>query len=323
MGRRTLKQALILVFTVVISLAAGPSLADDLEKKVDSGKVASVTGPDIDLGDVNIEGGLVKRTFELHNGNSTDLVLKGAFTSCACTKTFIEMPDGTLSKPFGMSIPRNWYRVIKPGERFKVHVQFDPAYHGIKGVGPFRRNVYLVTSATADDNLSSRLPLIRYGTVSTLTLSGKVLSAADYVSRYPKQNFSEVLGDFRFPLKEHDFGVVRQSGGSVQFDLPFRYEGKDPVTISGTPTSCACASASISRNKFEPGDSGVLTIRFDPNYHEEPEGRFFKDVLILTDPPQKENVQFRIWAEVDLDLGPEAYKFKEHKDDDDEHGEGG
>jgi len=316
MGRRTLKQALILVFAIVISLAGNPSWADDLEKQVDSGKVASETGPDVDIGDVNIDGGLVKSTFELHNSNSTDLVLKGAFTSCACTKTFIELPDGTLSKPFGMSLPGKWFRVIKPGERFKVHVEFDPAYHGPKGVGSFRRRVYLVTSATADDNMSSTLPLVRYGTVSTLRLSGKVLSAADYESRYPKPDLNEKIGDFLFPTKEHDFGVVRQSGGTVQIDLPFRYEGKELVTVTGTPTSCACTSASISQNVLQPGDSGVLTIRFDPNYHEEPQGKFFKDVLILTDLPGKEEVSIRVWAEVDLDLGPESFKFKEHKDDD-------
>lgn len=319
MGRRTLKQALILAFTVVISLAAGPALADDLEMKVDSGKVASITGPDIDLGDVNIDGGLVKSTFELHNGNSEDLVLKGAFTSCACTKAFIELPDGTLSKQFGMSLPGKWFRVIKPGERFKVHVQFDPAYHGSEGVGSFRRSVYLVTSATADDNMSSTLPIVRYGTVSTLRLSGNVLSAADYESQYPEQKFTEKRGDFLFPTKEHDLGVIRQSGGTIEYDLPFRYEGKELVTVTGTPTSCACTSASISQNVLQPGDNGILTIRFDPNYHQEPEGRFFKDVLILTDPPGKEEASFRIWAEVDLDLGQEAYKFKEHKDDDDEH----
>ena len=319
MGRRTLKQALILVFTIVISLAGSTSWADDLETKVDSGMVASETGPDVEIGDINIDGGLVKKTFELHNGNSTDLVLKGAFTSCACTKTVIELPDGTLSKPFGMSLPGKWFRVIKPGERFKVHVEFDPAYHGPKGVGSFRRNVYLVTSATADDNMSSTLPLVRYGTVSTLRLSGNVLSAAEYDNLYPKQSLNEKIGDFVFPTKDHDFGVVRQSGGTVHYDLPFRYEGKELVTVTGTPTSCACTSASISPNVLQPGDSGVLTIRFDPNYHEEPQGKFFKDVLILTDPPLKEEVSIRIWAEVDLDLGPESFKFKEHKDDDDEH----
>ncbi len=319
MGRKTIKQALILVFTIVLSLAGGPSWADDLETKVDSGKVASETGPDVDLGDINIDGGLVKSTFELYNGNSTDLVLKGAFTSCACTKTFIELPDGTLSKSFGMSLPGKWFKVIKPGERFKVHVQFDPAYHGSKGVGSFRRSVYLVTSATADDNMSSTLPLVRYGTVSTLRLSGNVLSAATYEDRYPEQTLNEKIGDFLFPAKNHDLGVVSQSGGTVQYDLPFRYEGKELVTITGTPTSCACTSASISPNVLQPGDSGVLTIRFDPNYHEEPQGKFFKDVLILTDPPLKEEVSIRIWAEVDLDLGPEAFKFKEHDDDDDEH----
>jgi len=270
-----------------------------------------VEGSNVDLGIINIDGGMVERVFELYNGESEDLVLKGAFTSCACTKASIELPDGTVSKPFGMSLPTKWFRVIKPGEKFKVHVQFDPAFHGKDGTGDFRRDIYLITSASPDDNFSSRLPMIRHGSVSMLRLSGEVVTADEYRIRQPVRRPGKKAGDFRFTATVIEAGIVKQSGPVVKFEKQFIFEGDVPVEVTGTPTSCACVSAHISKTTLNPGEKGTLTIEFDPNYHKEPEGRFFKDVIILTEPAQAEEVNIRLWAEVDLDLGPEAYKFKE------------
>lgn len=312
---------LIAIFFVV-AMFAGTQIAqaEDLKKKTNSGSVNPVMSPVVDLGIVNIDGGIVERVFELYNGESEDLVLKGAFTSCACTKTTIELPDGTVSKPFGMSLPTRWFRVIKPGERFKVRVQFDPIFHGKDGTGQFRRDIYLITSASPDDNFSSRLPMIRNGSVSRLQLKGEVVTAREYKEQMPDLSLNEKVGDFQFPATTHDFGVVKQSGGVVRYEMPFIYGGSAPVRVTGTPASCACVSASISKKTLNPGESGILTVEFDPNYHAEPEGRFFKDVIVLTEPAQTEEVSIRLWLEVDLDLGPEAYKFKEH-DDEDEHEE--
>lgn len=320
MTRKVPYLLVMLVFATSISLTIQTSFAEDISKKFNSGSVNPMTDPLVDLGIVNMDGGMVERVFELYNGESEDLVLKGAFTSCACTKVWFELPDGTVSKPFGMSIPTKWFRVIKPGERFKVHVQFDPTFHGKDGTGVFRRDVYLITSASPDDNFSSRLPMIRHGSVSMLRLKGEVVTAEEYRDRMPAPFFSEKKGDFSFPSTVHDFGVVKQSGGVVRFEVPFIYEGSAPVRVTGTPASCACVSAGISKKTLNPGESGILTVEFDPNYHEEPESRFFKDVLILTEPAQSAEVSLRIWAQVDLDLGPDAYKFKEH-DDEEEHEE--
>jgi hypothetical protein len=322
MGRKFPLLFLGLIFTVSFLLTAQSAFAEDLMKKMNSGSVSPLTSPALDLGFVNIDGGMVKKVFELYNGETENLILKGAFTSCACTKAWIEMPDGTLSKPFGMSLPTKWMKVVKPGKRFKVHVQFDPAFHGKDGTGDFNRDIYLITSASPDDNISSRLPMVRYGSVSMLRLKGKVVTADRYKTLEPAQTSNEKAGDFRFPSTVLDVGIVKQSGPGVKFDMKFIYEGNVPVKITGTPASCACVRASISKTTLNPGERGILTIEFDPNYHKEPEGRFFKDIIILTEPAQTEEVQIRLWAQVDLDLGPEAYKFKEHEDGDDhERGE--
>lgn len=124
-----------------------------------------------------------------------------------------------------------------------------------------------------------------------------------------------------FAETEFDFGVVRQSDGIVQHDFAFTYSGDTPIEIVGVPTSCACTSATVDRAMFNPGESGVLTVKFNPNLHEEPEGRFFKTVAVMTDPPLSPEPEVKIWVEIDLDLGPEAFELQ--GDHDDEEGEGG
>ena len=127
-------------------------------------------------------------------------------------------------------------------------------------------------------------------------------------------------GPFVFSETEFDFGTIKQSGGLVSHDFPFVYEGDEPVVVTGTPSSCACTSGEISDKNFETGDAGVLTVTFDPNLHVEPEGRFFKTVVVLTEPTLEKIPEVKIWVHIDLDLGPEAYKLQEpHEDDDDDH----
>lgn len=311
----------MILLTAVLFSATQLATAEGLNTVTHSGSVNPVGSTITDLGLINIDGGIVESVFELYNGGSKNLFLKGAFTSCACTKVSIELPDGTISRPFGMSVPTDWVREVAPGERFKVRVLFDPAFHGKDGTGAFRRDIYLITSAPPDDYITSSLPMIRHGSVSKLKLRGEVVTAEKFTNRELVRPLSRKIGDFRFPTSVLDAGVVKQSGPSARVEMQFRYEGDVPVKITGTPTSCACVSASVSKTTLKPGEGGSLTIEFDPNYHKEPDGRFFKDILILTEPSQTEEVSIRLWAEVDLDLGPESYKFKEHDDEDGHVGE--
>ena len=125
---------------------------------------------------------------------------------------------------------------------------------------------------------------------------------------------------FSFAEKSYDFGIIKQSGGKVKHDFSFTYNGDKPIEITGVPTSCACTSATVSKTKLNPGDSAVLTVKFNPNLHEEPEGKFFKTVTLLSEPKLDEMPEVKIWAEIDLDLGREAYELK--SDHEDEEGEG-
>lgn len=117
--------------------------------------------------------------------------------------------------------------------------------------------------------------------------------------------------DFVFEETEFDFGILKQSGGIISHNFEFEYLGDEPIEVMGVPASCACTVAEISEKIFQKGDKGVLIVEFDPNLHEEPEGKFFKTVSILTEPELEKQPEIKIWAEIDLDLGPEAYKLKE------------
>lgn len=115
---------------------------------------------------------------------------------------------------------------------------------------------------------------------------------------------------FAFAAVEHDFGVLKQSGGVVSYSFPFTYTGTQPVMITGTPGSCACTTAATDKKAYRPGERGALTVWFNPNLHAEPEGRFFKTVNILTSPASLPTPEVKIWAQIDLDLGPAGYELQ-------------
>lgn len=121
----------------------------------------------------------------------------------------------------------------------------------------------------------------------------------------------ETAPSIEFTETSHDFGLIKQSGGKVSHNFSFTYQGKAPVIVTSTPTSCQCTEAFIDKKTLNPGDTGILTVVFNPNLHAEPEGRFFKTAMILTDPPLEQQPEVKIWTEIDLDLGPEAFELQE------------
>jgi hypothetical protein len=264
---------------------------DSLMSTDESGVIFALDANYYDWGGINIEGGKVDKGFHFRNDGDEDLVLKGMRTSCMCTTAYVELPDGSISPTFGMHGESDWTYNVKPGEEFEVEVTFDPMAHGPDAVGMIRRSVMLNTS---DGDVE-------------LQVQADVLSDEDYQKKYDDVNFV-------FEELEFDFGVVKQSAGIISHDFEFEYLGSDAISVTAVPTSCACTSASISRNDFERGDRGVVTVEFDPNLHEEPDGRFFKTVTLLTEPELEKQPEVKIWAEMDLDLGPEAYKLKQHNE---------
>lgn len=284
-----------------------------LSDKTNSGKISPSQELSYDWQDIDIAGGDVNRKFSFKNSGDTDLILKGASTSCMCTTATFTLPSGEVSPKFGMHGNQKWAYAIKPGESFSVDVVFDPMAHGPNGVGPIQRSVYILSSSVENGKYATSVP-----NSSDIVTEVKVKGDVLYSEEYEEKN---ALQGFIFDESEYDFGKIKQSGGIVSYDFPFIYKGDVPVSITGTPASCACTEGKISNKKFEPGDTGVLTVNFDPNLHAEPEGKFFKTVSILTEPKIEESAEVKIWAEIDLDLGPGAYKLQDDHDDDHKNGQ--
>ena len=270
---------------------------DELSFVSNSGSITPLDSLEHDWGDINIEGGDAEVGFHFINDGDEDLILNGVVTSCVCTSAYIELPDASISPTFGMHENPKWAYAVKPGEEFEVEVAFDPMAHGPNGIGAISRSIFLSTSAENQPD----------GVVE-MKATANVLYDEEYQEQYGDS-------DFVFEASEFDFGVLKQSGGLVSHDFEFKYLGAESITVSAVPSSCACTSAEISKKEFKSGDNGVLTVTFDPNLHEEPEGVFFKTVSILTEPNLEKQPEIKIWAKIDLDLGPEYYKLSEEHND--------
>ncbi|MBI2405440.1 DUF1573 domain-containing protein [Candidatus Microgenomates bacterium] len=105
-----------------------------------------------DWGEIQINGGIVTREFEIKNTSERSIKLKKIVTSCMCTTAAVKIGEES-TRFFGMEMsgdknpPVNME--IDAGEVAKIIVKFDPAAHGPQGVGPFERIVWLTFSDPA------------------------------------------------------------------------------------------------------------------------------------------------------------------------------
>ncbi len=159
------------------------------------------------------------------------------------------------------------------------------------------------------------LGIVLVAYVAQLLLSKKVISINSPITPNSNSTASQLV----FKDKSYDFGLIKQSVGSVSHKFPFTYVGQNPIKIIAVPTSCDCTSASVSPTNLKPGDSGVLTVNFNPNFHAEPQGKFFKSISFITEPQLKNSPEIKIWANIDLDLGPQAFESKSNHDESQEN----
>ena len=117
---------------------------------------------------------------------------------------------------------------------------------------------------------------------------------------------------------EYNFGKIKQSGGVVSSTFAVRNDGGRDAQVSEVLTSCSCTTAEIGKKIIKPGETADLKVIFDPNYHFEDEGRFFRTATIKYNGDSI--AEAKIYVEVDYDLGKDKLKFplqeekEEHKD---------
>ncbi len=93
---------------------------------------------------------------------------------------------------------------------------------------------------------------------------------------------------------EYDFGKVLEKNGKTSRVITLTNKGSKPVAISDVRTSCGCAAPTFTKQAIRPGQTGKVTITYDP-YNKV--GNFSKDIYILLN-DGKNYVETKIRGEV-------------------------
>lgn len=93
----------------------------------------------------------------------------------------------------------------------------------------------------------------------------------------------------QFDERSFDFGLIEESDGVVFHDFHFKNVGQTPVSIDGVFSGCGCVSFKYSKTAFHPGESGIVTVGYNPAYRP---GFFCKEIVVLSNNKTHYN---RIW----------------------------
>ncbi len=65
-----------------------------------------------------------------------------------------------------------------------------------------------------------------------------------------------------FEISEFDFGVIHE-GDVVEYEFEFNNTGTIPLVINDTQVSCGCTVAEFPEYPIEPGEGGIIKVKFD------------------------------------------------------------
>ncbi|MDX2189638.1 MAG: DUF1573 domain-containing protein [Bacteroidota bacterium] len=67
-----------------------------------------------------------------------------------------------------------------------------------------------------------------------------------------------------FEYYTHDFGTIKEEGGTVSYDFKFTNAGNVPLKIKNVTPSCGCTVPTWSKDPIAPEGVGVIHVVFDP-----------------------------------------------------------
>lgn len=91
---------------------------------------------------------------------------------------------------------------------------------------------------------------------------------------------------------KHDFGTIPDTEQvSVQF--PFRNTGTGRLIITNIRSTCGCTVPRLDKTEYEPGESGEITVNFDPTNRT---GTQHRTVTVFSNDPQRPSTELVIDA---------------------------
>jgi len=140
--------AFIVTILLVVGLTFLVTTKQKTEAAISTNPVEGIESnpQNYDLGNVPYSGGLVTKEYEIKNSSGKDIKLLKIATSCMCTTASIII-GGKESSFYGMEmtgvVNPTLSLTVKNGETAKVTTRFDPAAHGLAGLGQVQRSVWL------------------------------------------------------------------------------------------------------------------------------------------------------------------------------------
>lgn len=83
-----------------------------------------------------------------------------------------------------------------------------------------------------------------------------------------------------FEKLKHDFGTIREEGGSQKYRFVFTNKGKSPLNIKNVQVSCGCTTPDWTKTPVAPGKKGFIEAAYDPNHRP---GNFDKQLTVTSD----------------------------------------
>lgn len=82
-----------------------------------------------------------------------------------------------------------------------------------------------------------------------------------------------------FDKTTHDYGKINEADGRVTTVFTCTNEGMTPLVLSNVRASCGCTTPKWTREPIEPGQTGQITVTYNPNGRP---GRFQKTVTVTS-----------------------------------------
>ena len=149
----------IVIITILIlggAVLFGTKTGATTQVTADTQVVMSVDSNRYDWGTIDLNGGIVSKSFAIEKKGLTPLKLYDVKTSCVCTTAQLRTASQT-SPRFKMHEKSSSVFEVKPGETAELLVEFDPAFHGPSGVGPITRTITMNTNDVKNPVLSFNL----------------------------------------------------------------------------------------------------------------------------------------------------------------------
>ncbi len=104
----------------------------------------------------------------------------------------------------------------------------------------------------------------------SLFLGALLLVAVATMAQQPVITFSKT---------QHDFGKINEGDGRVTTIFEFKNEGMEPLVLSNVRASCGCTTPKWTNSPVEPGQTGTITVTYNPNGRP---GKFTKTVTVTS-----------------------------------------